>query len=139
MKTREIAVQITRIMPVVAREILLEFFQNNDIPQTQLFAIMFLEEQDGCRLSTISHELNVAAPTVTGIIDRLEQARYVVRKVDPDDRRAVNIFITQKGRKIVRQFRDVSERRWQEILNKLNVKEQAEYLRLLLKIRSHLS
>ena len=48
-------------------------------------------------MSLIGKYLSMPKPHITVIIDRLIEEGYVERQHDPDDRRIVNISITEKG------------------------------------------
>lgn len=51
----------------------------------------------GVKVSDISHSLQVAAPTITQLINSLEADGFVERTMDKADRRAVRVNITTKG------------------------------------------
>lgn len=55
------------------------------------------------KVSEISRRLHVTPPTVTQLIKGLEANGLVERNIDPVDRRAVGIKLTEKGEKITRQ------------------------------------
>jgi len=78
-KIDQIAEEVATLMPMIARRVLLGFFQSIDITQTQIFTIMTLSEQSPVRLSQLSKKLQISAPTVTGIVDRLEKGGFVER------------------------------------------------------------
>ena len=80
-----------------------------------------IQEHNGCTLTELSREMHVSAPTVTGIIDRMERDGYVKRSHDPNDRRVIHVALTKKGEGIVGQFRDNIRKRWQYILSKMPV------------------
>jgi MarR family transcriptional regulator, organic hydroperoxide resistance regulator len=42
--------------------------------------------------------LDIGAPAMSGLANRLEQSGYVVRKRDPEDGRAIRLFQTEEGR-----------------------------------------
>ena len=65
-RTDQIAEEVATLMPMIARRVLLGFFQSIDITQTQIFTIMTLTEQSPVRLSQLSKKLQISAPTVTG-------------------------------------------------------------------------
>ncbi len=134
-RTAQIAQEISILMPTIARRILLSLFQSMEIPQTQLFTIITLFEQEPCRLSELSRRLGISAPTTTGIVDRLERGGYANRLADPRDRRAVSVVLTPKGRRIAKTFRETVQERWHELLCNLSAEDQENYLRLLKKIR----
>lgn len=52
-------------------------------------------------LSTI---MKTNKPSITRAIDKLESLSFVARKTDKDDKRSVNVSITQKGKKFFRQL-----------------------------------
>ena len=134
----ELANSISMIMPKVARWIVCGFFQTVDVPPTQIFAIMTLQEKGQCRFSELSKALHIAAPTVTGIVDRLQAAQYVKRSNDPLDRRVVNVTLTPKGLRLAKKLRGVIRDRWCIILSKLSKQDREIYLRILCDIQQYI-
>jgi DNA-binding MarR family transcriptional regulator len=55
----------------------------------------------GTRLSTIAARANITPQAVGELVDDLERLGYVVRRPDPDDRRAKRIVLTDRGRESV--------------------------------------
>ncbi|MEO8246559.1 MAG: MarR family transcriptional regulator [Chloroflexota bacterium] len=53
----------------------------------------------------IARRLLVSAPVVTRLAASLVESEYVLRGTDPDDRRAVRLSLTPKGRRKVRAMR----------------------------------
>lgn len=45
----------------------------------------------------LARSLEVSARNITGLVDALEQAGYVIRKPHPSDRRAVSVTLTEAG------------------------------------------
>ena len=64
--------------------------------------IALLHEGDGMTVGTISQRRAVDAPTITGIIKRLEQNGLVERHNDREDRRVVKVYLTTEGENILR-------------------------------------
>ena len=93
----QIAEEISLIMPQIARHVALGFSQVFQMTPPQIFTIMALQEKEGCSFSDLNQILHVSAPTVTGIIDRLEKIGYVKRIHSKEDRRVINIELTEKG------------------------------------------
>jgi len=138
MKTQEIAGEISIIMPVIARRILLEFFETNDIPQTQLLTILAMNDVDGpCRLTDLSQQMRVTPPTMTGLIDRLERSGYAKRNPDSDDRRAINVDLTGKGKRLAQKFRSTVKAKWDELLSTLKKEDQEKFLTIMREIRAN--
>jgi len=137
--TNQIAEEISVLMPMIARRILLGFFQTVDITQTQIFTIMTLAEKAPCRLNELSEKLHIAAPTVTGIVDRLEKSGYVRRIPDSEDRRAINVDLTPKGQKIAKKLKTTLKKKWKDLLEKLPKEDRENYVSILRKIQRGMS
>lgn len=54
---------------------------------------------DGLTLGELSRRMMVSNGNVTGLVDRLEAQRQVVRMPDPTDRRAARVRLTEGGRR----------------------------------------
>ena len=133
--TKQIAEEVSVLMPVIARRILLRFFQTVNITQTQIFTIMTLSEKSPCQLNELREKLQISAPTVTGIIGRLERSGYVKRAHDQNDRRVVNVDLTPKGKTIAKKLKRTVKEKWEGILAKLTKADQENYVRILRKIQ----
>ncbi len=133
--TKQIAEEVSVLMPVIARNIFLKFFQTINISQTQIFTIMTLSEASPCRLNELSQKLGITAPTTTGIVSRLEKLGYVRRIHDKNDRRVVNVDLTPKGKRVAKKLKTTIKGKWEGLLSKLLKKDQANYVRILRKIQ----
>ena len=71
----------------------------------QLSVVKMLEELGGMSLSALSDRIRAQNSTVTGIVDRMEREGLVDRKRSVEDRRVVNIRLTDKGTKLARSMR----------------------------------
>lgn len=56
----------------------------------------------GARVKELSRTMRVAPPSVTQQVNALETRGYLVRQMDPRDRRAVRVILTEKGEQAVR-------------------------------------
>ena len=68
------------------------------IPQS--FILYSLLEEDGATLKEIGNKTLIDSSSMTVLVDKLEKDELVVRKLDSQDRRAIRVFITDKGRDI---------------------------------------
>ncbi len=64
---------------------------------SQFFLLIALYEENGILISRLSEKVAVDKATLTGLLDRMERDDLVARKADPDDRRAIRIFLTDKA------------------------------------------
>lgn len=70
------------------------------------YILRALYEEDGQHASTLADAVGRAATSFTPNLDKLQGKNLIERRPDPGDRRAVRIFLTDKGRKIEQQIKD---------------------------------
>jgi len=82
--------------------------------------LFFLSRLGPCRSTDIACALNFAPRTVTEAIDGLERDKLVVRKPDPEDRRAKIVSITDVGRIVLEAAEHPRKQLIEEIFSALN-------------------
>jgi DNA-binding MarR family transcriptional regulator len=92
----------------------------------------------GLRLTDLSQRLLIRPPSVTGVVDRLEQAGLVRRSGVPDDLRAKRVALTVAGRALVERVLAVHARKIARVMAGLSEDEQAELARLLTRLGDYL-
>ena len=68
----------------------------------QLWALKILENTSPLRVSYLAHQMYLHPATVVGILDRLETKGLVSRTRSQEDRRAVDLNLTDLGWKLAR-------------------------------------
>lgn len=71
------------------------------LTQAQWRAIAHLSRNQGIKQAALADILEVRPITLTRLIDRLAASAWVERRPDPDDRRAVRLFLTAKAQPIL--------------------------------------
>ena len=74
-------------------------------------------------------------PGITGLIDRLERAGFVVRRRCTEDRRVIFVEITAEGRDVLKRLDQPVLDLHQELMGHLSEKELRDLIRLLEKVR----
>lgn len=86
-----------------------------------------------CNLAESIHQV---APTVTGIINRLEERGLVIRRRDPKDRRNQLLSVSPEGQTILDNIQLYRQEQFNEFLKLLAPTEREELIRLLRKFLS---
>ncbi len=87
------------------------------MPQAKVLHLVAAEGR--MRMSVLAARLGVTLSTVSGLIDRLVEARCVARHDDPTDRRQVVVTLTPEGDALIEHFRDLNRRQMQSLLELL--------------------
>jgi DNA-binding MarR family transcriptional regulator len=73
----------------------------------------------------------VTVSNLTGIVDRLEEKKLVLRKRDETDRRVVHVTLTEKGTKLYQTTIPLFEKSISEIFSSLDLPRQKKLSALL--------
>jgi DNA-binding MarR family transcriptional regulator len=91
-------------------------------------------DADGTRVVTLAERARVPKQTAVSMLDRLEEAGYVERTVDPRDRRARLVRFTDKGRRllpVVRAEEQSIDEEWSRALGPVRERRLREALQVL--------
>ena len=109
-----------------------------DIPVAMSFsrAILILAVADGqraeaSRMSDVAMDIGLTARTVTTMVDGLERDGLMLRRPDPNDRRAIQLELTAAGEALVPVLARALEELGDAVLAPLAEPEQASLLSLL--------
>jgi DNA-binding MarR family transcriptional regulator len=97
-----------------------------------------LEREDGQTLAALSRRMLVTAGNLTGLVDRAERDGVVERRPDPSDRRLSRVWLTAKGRELVKTLLPIHAKHVSELLAALDAGERRELRRLLGRLRDSL-
>lgn len=78
-------------------------FDEYGINLAQSFIIFSLLERDGSTLTEIGNRAHIENSSLTTMVDKLEKAELVERRLDSTDRRVIRVFLTDKGRDLGNQ------------------------------------
>jgi DNA-binding MarR family transcriptional regulator len=101
---------------------------------TQFFLLTALYEEDGVAISILAQKVALDKATLTGLLDRLERDDLIERKADPDDRRAIRIFLTQKAESMREKLTELYHQNNGMFLSILTSEERTLFERVVDKI-----
>lgn len=104
-----------------------------DLTPVQFATLQSLHENTGVEQAQIAQDIGYDRATIGGVIDRLEQKGYVLRKVSPKDRRAREVSLSDKGAELMETASPIVENLQKEILTNLNNEESDQLISLMKK------
>ncbi len=105
----------------------------------QLAVVKMLEPVGKLSLSELSDRIRARNSTVTGIIDRMEREALVVRKRSEEDRRVVNIELTDKGRELAADIPVEPVEIFRRVLSELSPRDATDLKRILTRLAHRVS
>lgn len=103
-----------------------------------IFIYVFTEDGKEVNQVDIEKEFNLKNPTVTGILNRLEDKGYIRRVQSNKDKRYKKIEVSDLGENLVKKGKSEVERKEEEWLSFLTTEEKKELKRLLNKIMENI-
>lgn len=96
--------------------------------------LMCLWERDGITQTELSNTVRVPGYTTTRTLDELEKLGLVERREDPNSRRAHNVHLTARGRRLQHTLPPLAQMVNESHLQALDTKERRLLIQLLKKI-----
>ncbi len=86
----------------------MKFIREEGLAIPQLFTLRFLYYNRPKDLSSLAEFMGVSKPTITGIMNTLEREGFVRREHDTEDRRRVDMVLTQKSLDLFSKFESLT-------------------------------
>ena len=105
------------------------------LPRERILTILN-ERPEGVRQRELAEAMMINPSSISEAIDKLEADRYIERNVDPSDRRATLITLTEKGKARAYEVEDERAEAFGRFFRNLDEEEKAVLSKLLDKILS---
>ena len=109
------------------------------LTRSQWQVLAFLAPNEGIHQGGLAELLEVEPITLARIIDRLQEHGLVERRQHPGDRRAWLLYLTERAHPMLERIQRMAERTRAEALEGIPDREQAELMRLLLRMKKNLT
>lgn len=109
------------------------------ITRPQWRALTALSRVEGINQGGLAERLEVEPITLCRMVDRLEEAGHVERRRDPNDRRAWNIYLTDRSRPLLDQLRAIGDDVFAAAFDGFAPDERAALAEMLDRLRLNLS
>ena len=101
----------------------------------QYLILEALWEEEGISAKTIGERLVLDGATLSGVLDRMEESGWIIKKTDSEDKRFLRIHLTNKSKKSKRSLIKEREQANEEILRDLTLEEKVLLKRLVKDVR----
>lgn len=109
------------------------------LTRAQCQVLAYLVYHEGINQAGLAELLEIEPISLARLIDRMAQAGWVERRPDPKDRRAWQLFITEKAKPLFAEMIAIGREVRAEALSGFSPKESDTIMELLLRARRNLS
>ncbi len=118
-----------------------QYFQKMGLSKARFLVMIQLfirDEGTGIGISEISSVYDVSSATLTGVADTLEKEGLILRRHNAQDRRKVNLQLTDQGWDFMRRFLPAHFSNVKKIMEQYSMEEQEKLASLLDKLSNKL-
>jgi len=101
-----------------------------NISPSHLAYLSFLASHPGCGIQAMARGLKLSKPTVSIGVAQLEEAGFFIRKPDPLDGRAIQLYLTPKGQELHQRTYEFRCQKFERLLEYLTTQERTTLINL---------
>ncbi len=109
------------------------------LSRAQWQLLVHLSRHEGINQSGLAEILEIENITLGRLVDRMEEAGWVERRPDPNDRRARLLYTSEKVAPVMERMRELAEATRNEALAGLSPAERDALIDTLIQVRGNLS
>lgn len=109
--------------------------KGSGLTHQQIMVIKLIAHNGKVNISQLCSEMSLSKGTVSGIISRLEEAGYVIKIKNEEDKRNTYVAFSDKGKEFANSFRGKINESFDKIFENFTEEEVIELKNNLLKLR----
>ena len=113
-------------------------YREFDLNRRQASVLFMLHQQDSMSQKELAAKLNITAPSITSMIQKMERDQYITREPDRHDQRVMRLTLTEKGKSCIQAVKDVADRMEDIMLQGMSLEEKLLFRRLLIQTGENL-
>jgi DNA-binding MarR family transcriptional regulator len=113
----------------------LKRFHEGALSLVHLNLLMLLRFNGPLTMSRLAEMLDVSVASATGIVDRMEKKGVIERRRSDEDRRVVQVYVTEKGEQVFTQMQAERQSNMMKMISKISDADLRALLRGLRAVR----
>ena len=113
-------------------------YQEFDLNRSQASVLFMLHQRDSMSQKELAAQLDVTAPSITSMIQKMEREKYIAREPDQHDQRVMRLTLTEKGKSCIQAVKDVADRMEEILFQGMSLEEKLLFRRLMIQAGDNL-
>ena len=115
-----------------------ELYAEYDLNRAQSGILFALHQEDSMSQKELANRLNVRPPSITSMINKMDQEGYITRKAYEHEQRVMRLTLAQKGKDCIDYVIKTAEKLEEIVFEGMTAEEKMLFRRLLLQILENL-
>lgn len=103
-----------------------DFFNSHDISQAEYNMFICLKNCKNFNSYSVAEKMHLSLSRVSRIIDKMVNKELLTRSTNKQDRRAIDIKMTSKGKEVMDKITEYRNNREEMLKSKISLKEKEE-------------
>ena len=125
---------VLRIAQLTAFERFFAQFPVRDIRISEYSVLVGIAENPGVRQGVLADFLKIKWSNMTKVVRELEKRGLIGRRIPPNDRRSVELYVTEKGHRLIEDVAPMMRAADRKAVSMLSDEEHVQLLTLLRKV-----
>jgi len=108
--------------------------QERRVSVAEWVVLSHVDEHPEVRPAELAETIGLTRGAISKVLDKLEDKKWLTRKTLEADNRGQLLFLTQQGRRILPELREIADRNDRRFFDCLNTKERAMLRQVLRKL-----
>ena len=109
--------------------------EQDNITLGLLYPIIYIAKHEGCTQKQLGESLFMDNGYVTRTLKKLESLQMIKRITNDDDKRIINLFLTDNGKSVFEKSRMLFKKWDDQVFSGINNKEKEQIMSLMQKIK----
>jgi DNA-binding MarR family transcriptional regulator len=131
---RRLPAPLARRFQQICAAVIAEAFAGEEVVQIEYASLFFLADVPGIDQARLAEALGIDRNNAGQAVERLEGKGLLERRINGEDRRARQLYLTAKGRRIIDRMRPRARAANDRILSPLAPGERATFIDLLVRV-----
>lgn len=129
-------VELEKLLRTVYRKLRQEINSiiGREVSLNEFMVLKYLYVTDHAKASDLSKELNVSASHITSVTDSLAKKGLIIRRRSDQDRRIVEMVLTDSGKLLVKDLEEKKSAYLQSKFSQFSEQELSDFIRLFRKL-----
>jgi DNA-binding MarR family transcriptional regulator len=99
--------------------------QEKQVSVAEWVVLSHIDEHPEIRPAELAETIGLTRGAISKVLDKLEDKKWLTRKTLEADNRGQRLFLTQQGRRVLPELREIADRNDQRFFDCLNTREKA--------------
>jgi len=107
---------------------------NDDLSTKQIIVMDLVKKESQISISQLAESMNVTSSAVSQIVSKLEKEKYLLRTINPDNRREIIVQLDERGHHYYLKEEEINKEIVKRFYSRMDMKDMVQLRDILVKL-----